>query len=348
MPRLSDRYALDLSIELYTGSRWERVVVQDLSRTGMFVAMPMPLPLGTPVVIVFVHEGERVINPARVTNVIDIDEARALSRMPGVGLVFREPHDEAFAAAIEALLRRARTKQPEHSHVIVADPEVRVLERLSTALGDAGFSVATASTAAELFGAALRRTPHVMLIDRETPILDGMQLLERVALDDKLASVPVVMMTRDPSDIEPAFARGAADVVLKPFAMLEVIARTRRVAQQPRRNERMSLSGSLADVELAAILTLLEQQRKTGRIVVSAGHAGWIDIVEGRIVDAGWSIDRSHPRTVVMQMLDWKQGTFKLAPSTNKRRDVDLALPITHLLLEQARLADEAAHDARN
>lgn len=343
MPRISDRFALDLTVELYTGARWERLPMQDLSRTGMFIAMALPLPLGAPVVVSFVHAGVRAQNPARVTHVIDVDEARALSRTPGIGVSFREPHDPAFAAAIEALLRRARTKQPEHSHIIVADPETRVLERLSTALGDAGFSVATASTALELFGAAMRRVPQVMLVDRNTPIVDGLQLIERIANDDRLAAVPVVMMTREPHDIGAAFARGAADCVLKPFTMTEVIARTRRVAQQPRRVENMSLAGSLADVELAAVLTLLEQQRKTGRIVVSNGNAAWIDIVDGRVIDAGWTLDKSHPRTIVMAMLDWKQGTFKLAPSANKRRDVDLALPITHLLLEQARLADEAA-----
>ena len=345
MPRLSDRYALDLTIELYVSHRWERVSVQDLSRTGMFVSYGVPIAINTPVIVAFVHAGERVLNPARVTHVLGSEEARLLGRTPGIGILFREPHDPAFAAAVEQLLRRARTKQPEHSHIIVADPETRVLERLSTALGDAGFSVATASTAAELFGAAVRRTPQVMLVDRETPIIDGFSLLEHIANDDKLSAVPVIMMTREPGDIAEAFQRGAADVVLKPFSMLEVIARTRRVAQQPRRAEKMSLAGSLADVELASVLTLLEQQRKSGRIVVSNGNAGWIDIVDGRVVDAGWSLDNSHPRTIVMSMLEWKHGTFKLSPSANKRRDVDLALPITHLLLEQARLADEAARN---
>jgi CheY-like chemotaxis protein len=311
----------------------------------MFVAMPAPLPLGAPVVVSFTLCGERVVNPGRVSHRIEADEARELSRTPGIGISFREPHDPAFATAIESLLRRGRTRQPEHSHVIVADAEPRLLERLSTALGDAGFSVATASTALELLGHAMRRTPDVMRVDRDTPVLDGMRLLERVANDERLAAVPVVLMTRDASDFAPAFERGAADAILKPFSMLEVISRARRVAQQPRRLEKMSLAGSVADLELGVVLSMLEQQRKTGRIVVSNGHAGWIDIVDGRVVDAGWSIDKSHPRTIVMTMLGWKHGTFKLSTSPARRRDVDLALPITHLLLEQARLADEAARN---
>ena len=49
-----------------------------------------------------------MLNPARVTQRIDAGEAHDLSRTPGIGLMFREPYDAAFAAAVEALLRRAR------------------------------------------------------------------------------------------------------------------------------------------------------------------------------------------------------------------------------------------------
>lgn len=341
MPRQSNRYALDVTVELYVSHRWHRLTLQDLSKTGMFIAMPNPLPIGTPVVVALAFEGERVTSPACVTHRIDTAEAHALSRTPGIGVLFREPHELEFKGAVETLLRRARTKHLDDTHIVVADSEPRLLERMSTALGDAGFSVATASSACELFGAALRRTPDVVLVDRDTPIVDGMQLLERFACDDTLASVPVIMMTREPGDIAPAFARGAADVVLKPFTMVEIIARARRVAQQPRRAERTSLAGSLADVEVAAVLMLLEQQRKSGRLVISNGHVAWIDIVDGRVVDAGWSIDKSDPRVVVMAVLAWAHGTFRLTAAPRSARDSELALPITHLLLEQARLADE-------
>jgi CheY-like chemotaxis protein len=347
VPRAADRYPLDLTVEVYASHRWDRVAMQDVSRAGMFVALPAALPVGSPVVIALQHGDTRVVSPAKVTHSLTADDATALGRVPGVGLVFREPLDVAFAEAIEALLRRARTKQPEHSHVVVAAPENRLLERLSAALGDAGFSIATASTGMEVLGAASRRVPDLILVDRHTPFIDGLRLIEMLALDEKLAAVPVVVMVDEASDLEAAFQRGAAEVIVKPFTLVELIARTRRVAQMPRRAEKMSLAGSLGDLELAAVLILLEQQRKTGRIVLSNGHAAWIDIVDGRIVDAGWSLDKSHPRSIVMELLEWKHGTFKLSASPSRRRDVDLALPITHLLLEQARIKDEKSAPIR-
>ena len=42
-----------------------------------------------------------------------------------------------------------------------------------------------------------------------------------------------------------------------------------------------------------------------------------------------------------MELLDWERGTFKLVPSPSRRPAGDLVLPVTHLLLEHARLHDE-------
>lgn len=316
--------------------------MQDISRTGMFVAAA-PIAVGTPVVIAFDVNGSRVACPARVTHCLAPADATALCRTPGVGLAFREPMDEEFSAAVEGLLRRARTTQPRQFHIVVADGELRVLERLSAALGGAGFSVATATNGLELFGACLRQKPDVVLVDRATPMVDGFQLIERLATDDRLSSIPVVVTTTEPSDIELAFQRGAADVIMKPFTLVEAIARVRRVAETPKRDERILLSGSIGDLGLASVLTMMELEKKTGRLVASNGNAAWIDIVDGRIVDAGWSLGHSHPRAVVLALLDWQQGSFKLVASPAGARATRLAMPITHLILEQARLRDEAA-----
>ena len=342
MPRQSERYALDLNVQLYASHQWRSVRMQDVSRTGMFLASA-PVAINTPVVIAFDVNGTRVANPARVTHSINADEARALCRTPGIGVSFREPVDPAFSIAVESLVRRARGSGLLDRHIVVADGEPRVLERLSNALGGAGFSVATACNGLEVLGACLRRVPDLVLVDRATPMVDGLQLIERLACDDRFSAVPVVVMTREASDLEPAFARGAADVLLKPLELVEVIARIRRIAHMPKRTEHVLLSGSIGDLGLAAVLTMMELEKKSARLVVSNGHAAWIDLVDGRVVDAGWSLDSRHPRGVVMSLLEWKQGTFKLVASPARRRETQLAMPITHLILEQARLRDEAA-----
>jgi CheY-like chemotaxis protein len=342
VPRQTERYALALNVMVYASHQWRHVTMQDISRSGMFVATS-PIPVGTPVVIAFDVDGTRVANPARVTHSLSAADATALCRTPGVGLTFREPVDSEFSAAVEGLLRRARTSQPRQFHVVVADRELRVLERMSTALGAAGFSVGTATNGLEVFGACLRQKPDVVLLDRATPMVDGFQLIERLATDDRLSSVPVIVTTSEASDIETAFQRGAADVIMKPFTLVEAIARVRRVAETPKRTERVLLSGSIGDLGLASVLTMMELEKKTGRLFASNGNAAWVDIVAGRIVDAGWSLGATHPRAVVLALLDWQQGSFKLVAKPAPARETQLAMPITHLILEQARLRDEAA-----
>jgi len=45
----------------------------------------------------------------------------------------------------------------------------------------------------------------------------------------------------------------------------------------------------------------------------------------------------------VLALLEWDRGSFKLVTAPPLRTTTPLAMPITHLLLEQARLRDEAA-----
>jgi DNA-binding response OmpR family regulator len=230
-------------------------------------------------------------------------------------------------------------------HIVVADSETRYLERMSTALGEAGFSVATATTGVEALAACLRCTPDVVLIERALPVFDGFGVLEQIVLDPELADVPVIVTSDDPNDVAVAFERGAADFIVKPFTTAEVIARARRLASSTARAaDHVVLRGTIADFVLPSLLTMFEQQRKTGRLVVTADQVAWIDIANGQIVGAGSSLG-TDMRTTLHDVLDWDHGTFELSALALPRHDPELALPIMHLLLEHACAQDEAARD---
>jgi CheY-like chemotaxis protein len=321
--RSSERYAVDLRVEL----SGREVVVHDVSQTGMFVATPLPVG----------DEIELVLGSGRARAQI-VHRLEGVARPGGVGVAFRDASPQ-FIAAIDRVIQRARGAVTG-GHVVVGDPDPRVAERLSTALATAGFTVATATNGLEVLGACARRAPSLILIDLATPTIDGMGLLDRLACE--VAAVPVIVMSNEGGDIARAFDRGAADFLAKPFTTLEVVARVRRLALASH-PEQIVLAGSLGDVGLGAVLTLLEMERKTGRLVLKNGHTAWIDVVDGRIVDAGWSLADDHARNIVMSVLDWSTGSFKLVAGSPPRRDPAIAMPITHLILEQARLRDEAS-----
>ena len=68
----------------------------------------------------------------------------------------------------------------------------------------------------------------------------------------------------------------------------------------------------------------------------------WIDFVDGRIVRARSTEVAADSRTVVMNVLDWQAGYFELSTGGAIPAVADLDTTITHLLLEHARLRDEA------
>jgi CheY-like chemotaxis protein len=226
-----------------------------------------------------------------------------------------------------------------------------VLERLSTALGGAGFSVATATNGMEAIGACLSRTPDVVLLERDMPVVDGLHVLQEMGRHAQLASVPAMLMSANATDLVrlQAFQLGAADFIPKPFTVLEVILRARRWARASQRDtERVVLRGALADLALPSLLTMFEQDRTTGQLSVTREQlVAWIDIVDGRIVRARASELDGDSRAVIMHVLDWKDGFFELSAGAHTNK-VEIDTSVQHLLLEHARLRDEANRPAKS
>lgn len=351
MRRLADRYTIDLSVEITAQGMTQRVALQDVSRTGMFLQMAAPFPNGTELQVGFVHDGRRVYTHANVTHSLADAEARSLGRVAGVGIAFQSaitPMDHLFALAIERLVREFRTAvRPLGLHVVIADRSVRVLERMSVALDQAGCTVAIATTGMEVLAACLRKLPDVVLVERHLPVMDGLRVIAELANDPALSMVPVIITSEQPADIDAAFEAGAMDFIAKPFTAIEVVARARRLpTAQPVTTDRVVLRGSLAELSLAALLTMMELERKTGRLVLFGAHTAWIDVIDGRIAGAGCSGITAPTRAVVTSLLDWMHGTFELLVTVPDHTDDDVVYPITHLLLEHARISDERRRTA--
>jgi DNA-binding response OmpR family regulator len=291
------------------------------------------------------------VTSGSVTHSLGEVEASTIGRFPGVGIMFAEPvrpSDDAFGQAIKRLLDHHASNHMSAAdiRIVVADPQTRVLERLSTALDNAGFSVATATNGMEAIGACLSRTPDVVLVERDMPVVDGLHVLQEMGRHAELANVPVMMMSADATDLVrlQAFQLGAMDFIPKPFTVLEVILRARRWARAGQRdNTRVLLRGTLEELGLPSLLTMFEQERKSGQLSVTRDHfVAWIDFVEGKIVRARSSEVEADSHSVLMSVLDWQNGYFELSSTTNTPEKPELESTITHLLLEHARLRDEA------
>jgi hypothetical protein len=135
------------------------------------------------------------------------------------------------------------------------------------------------------------------------------------------------------------------DFIPKPFTVLEVILRARRWARASQRNPaRVVLRGALDELGLPSLLTMFEQERKSGQLSLTHDQlVAWIDFDAGRIVRARSSELDADSRTVMMHLLDWQAGYFELSSGSPANAKPDLDATVTHLLLEHARLRDEAS-----
>ncbi len=350
---------MNLPVEVYAAGRKLEVVLQDLSHTGMFLRLVPPMPVGTIIHIAMEPaglDGQRVVTAGTVVHTLDEHAARAQGRVAGIGVAFRDPirpGDQQFAEGVTALLASQVVAPPVLRRIVIADAHTHLLEGMSFAFHDAGFQVATATTGLEALAACLKRAPDVIVLERGLPVMDAFEVMAQLAARPALADIPVIVSSYDPADAVVALELGALDFVTRPFNVHEVILRAGRLARRLRADRHAArpflLRGSLAAVPLPSLLTMCEQDRQSGQLELTHGTAvGTIELVDGRIVGARSTELLASGRTILMSLLDWTAGDFELtAGCSTQLADEDLAVPVTHLLLEHARIRDESARARR-
>ena len=117
--------------------------------------------------------------------------------------------------------------------LLVVEDEARITEVLRAALSRAGFAVDAVATVAEAH-AALPLAPYdAVILDLGLPDGDGLDLLTELRRAGSL--VPVLVLTaRDAVEARvTGLDAGADDYLVKPFAMVELIARTKALLRRP-------------------------------------------------------------------------------------------------------------------
>lgn len=82
--------------------------------------------------------------------------------------------------------------------------------------------------------------PHLVLLDISMPGMTGIELLDRIRMDKRLAAVPVVMLSTSNSltDREASLSRGAARFETKPHSYQQLVTLARALATWVREGAR--------------------------------------------------------------------------------------------------------------
>ena len=121
---------------------------------------------------------------------------------------------------------------PTQVLVVEDDPSVRGL--LESLLQGEGYTVATASDGIGGLVKVSAQRPALILLDVMMPDLGGIRVLEELESDPATADIPVIVVTGK-LDAVPALAArlGEANVIPKPFAVAELLARVAEVTGGP-------------------------------------------------------------------------------------------------------------------
>jgi two-component system phosphate regulon response regulator PhoB len=118
--------------------------------------------------------------------------------------------------------------------VLVVDDEPDLLELVRINLAQSGYTVETAASGSDALAALRRAPPDVMILDLMLPDLSGTELCARVRADQRLAALPIIMLTAKSEEIDRVVGLelGADDYVTKPFSPRELALRVRAVLRR--------------------------------------------------------------------------------------------------------------------
>lgn len=170
--------------------------------------------------------------------------------------------------------------------LLIIEDEARLSEILRSKLGDAGFTVDTAGSAADAKAALELINYDAAILDLGLPDDDGLTVLATVRRLGK--TLPILILTaRDAvEDRVAGLNAGADDYLTKPFAMTELIARIKALLRRPGGvlgitldagnvrldtvGRELAIAGRPVRVSRRELAILEQMMRRFGRIVPKA------------------------------------------------------------------------------
>jgi len=154
--------------------------------------------------------------------------------------------------------------------IMVLDDDQDTLQIVLHILGQQGYRVETASSAAEGLDKLASRRYHVLILDLKLPGMDGIEVLKRVREKDR--DLAVIVLTGYPS-VESAVAslkEGVSDYVEKPIdrekllLAVERVVRDKGLLRSPEEALLLSVGAKVRAERKRQELTLKQVARRTG------------------------------------------------------------------------------------
>ncbi|HKY40484.1 MAG TPA: response regulator [Polyangiaceae bacterium] len=236
---------------------------------------------------------------------------------------------------------------------------------LTKFLTEAGYEVHVAGEARAGFDRVRELQPDCILCNVNLPDIDGFWVARRVRTEPtRVAATPFLFLTEaDDAESRLQGLNVGADLYLtKPCRNDEVVAQVGALIDMANRLRKQrdafssdgpassvaggaAFTGDVGQMSVATVLTLLELERRSGRLKVrgEGGKVAILELTEGKLA-AGLLNDQPYNSTELLrEVLRWKKGTFSFHGGLGSgAEDSGEQQKIGGLLLEAMRLEDES------
>lgn len=252
------------------------------------------------------------------------------------------------------------------ARILLVDDDPVVHDLVERTLDRHDYELVKAFDGSEGLEKALANSPDLIISDVLMPEMDGWTFVKELRSRKELMLVPVIFLTAlgSPKHRFLGYRLGADDYCPKPFDIKDLRARVEKVLSRGRHAKRhheellqqeeasspntyrsteeiVSLAGSLEQMSVSTVLTILEMEKKSGVFVVKAEKEGRMLLSDGIVVDAFLEDQSLVGVEAVYDMVGWTVGGFTFY---SKKIDVDnrIKMGTPFILMEAARRADDA------
>ena len=124
----------------------------------------------------------------------------------------------------------------DHPTVLVVEDEPAQREVLAYNLEAEGFDVVKAADGDEALLLVAETTPDIIVLDWMLPGISGIEICRRLKSRAKTAEIPVIMLSARSEEVDRVrgLETGADDYVVKPYSVMELMARVRNQLRRVR------------------------------------------------------------------------------------------------------------------
>lgn len=254
--------------------------------------------------------------------------------------------------------------------IFIVDSQRAALQLAEETLSRRGHEVRTATDGQTALNMVSRWEPDLLLLDPNIPVMDGYQLVRLLRARPGAPILPILFLAprEEVRDRLPGFQLGADGYLAKPLNPQEleihVLAAMRRRRETERRlrpgadeegddwTVRMSgMRGSLSLIGLPTVLNTIDMDRKTGILVVASDDIkakARLYVHKGRLLRATLDGYKTPANAeLIYRLIPCVQGKFDFRPKPFEDTTDEIQTPISSLILEGARRADEQKRSKR-